>query len=131
MAQITTNVDDLTGETLPADNPTTRLFIEDERGDVSIEIDLSDTSFKALQKVLTKYVEKGRPYVSPLDRKRSTGTTDASEAKLARAWAIAERPDLNVKERGAVPQAAIEAYRDHLLSIEEKEVAADLPNSEK
>lgn len=116
MATIQLRTDDLTGETLPEDTPTTRLFIEDPRGDVSIEIDLSDASFKALQKAVDKIVSKGRPVEAPAPKKVGD---DATEAANARAWAIAERPDLNVKERGAVPKHAIVAYRAHLANTEQ------------
>jgi hypothetical protein len=116
MATIQLRTDDITGETLPEDTPTTRLYIEDPRGDVSIEIDLSDASFKALQKAVDKIVSKGRPITGsklPNDGKA------AVEATRARAWAIAHRPDLKVKEKGAVPKAAIVAYREHLAGLDE------------
>lgn len=123
MATIQLRTDDLTGDTLPEDTPTTRLFIEDPRGDVSIEIDLSDASFKALQKAVDKIVSKGRPVEAPAPKKVGD---DATEAAAARAWAIAERPDLNVKERGAVPKHAVVAYRAHLANTDQEQ---DTPES--
>ena len=111
MATIQLRTDDLNGEALPEDTPTTHLYIEDPRGDVSIEIDLSDASFKALQKAVDKIVSKGRP-ITPTQPAKLGG--NATEAAAARAWAIAERPDLNVKEKGAVPKAAIVAFRAHM-----------------
>lgn len=122
MATIQLRTDDLTGDTLPEDTPTTRLFIEDPRGDVSIEIDLSDASFKALQKAVDKIVSKGRPVEAPAPKKVGD---DATEAAAARSWAIAERPDLNVKERGAVPKHAIVAYRAHLANTEQEATPAE------
>ena len=117
MATISLRTDDITGETLPEDTPTTRLYIEDARGDVSIEIDLSDASFKALQKAVDKIVSKGRPITVPQSGKLATSGTEAADA---RAWAIAHRPDLNVKEKGAVPKAAIVAYRAYLENTSDK-----------
>jgi len=116
MATISLRTDDITGETLPEDTPTTRLYIEDPRGDVSIEIDLSDASFKALQKAVDKIVSKGRPITVPQSKSPAGASTEAADA---RAWAIAHRPDLNVKEKGAVPKAAIVAYREHLAGLDE------------
>lgn len=114
MASITLRTDDLTGETLPDGTPTTTITVDDPRGPISVEVDLSDTSFKGLQKALDKIVAKSRP-VTP----SRTGTlgADATEARAARAWAIAERPDLKVNERGAVPKAAIVAYRAHVANV--------------
>lgn len=117
MATIQLRTDDLNGETLPEDTPTTRLYLEDPRGDLSIEIDLSDTSFKALQKALDKIVAKGRPILPDPSKKLGGNATEAAEA---RAWAIAHRPDLHVKEKGAVPKAAIVAYRAYLDNTDEQ-----------
>ena len=120
MATISLRTDDITGETLPEDTPTTRLYIEDPRGDVSIEIDLSDASFKALQKAVDKIVSKGRPITVPQSGKLGGNATEAADA---RQWAITHRPDLNVKEKGAVPKAAIVAYRAHLDNLPDEENA--------
>jgi len=114
MATIQLRTDDMSGEQLPDDTPTTRIYVERPDGDVSIEIDLSDTSFKALMKALDKYITKGRPITLPQTAKLGGNATEAAEA---RAWAIAHRPDLNVKEKGAVPKAAIVAYRAHLANL--------------
>ena len=112
MATITTRQDDMNGETLPDNTPTTQITINDPRWTAEVgatfELDLSDTSFKALQKALDKIVAKARPSSPPPARKLGD---DPTEAARARAWAIAERPDLNVKEKGAVPKAAIVAFR--------------------
>lgn len=124
MATISLRTDDITGETLPEDTPTTRIFLEDERGDVSIEIDLSDTNFKALQKALSKYVDKARPVPALLPPEKTKGT---SEAAAARAWALANRPDLKVSERGAVAKAVLEAYREHLAHSAETNTDAPTP----
>lgn len=114
MATQTVRTDDLTGESLPDDTPTTRIFVEDPRGDVSVEIDLSDTSFKGLQKALDKVLSKARPTTVVT---RTKSPTDATEAAEARKWAMAERPDLKVKDKGAVPHKALEAYREHLAKV--------------
>jgi hypothetical protein len=114
MATQTVRTDDLTGETLPEDTPTTRIFVEDPRGDVSVEIDLSDTSFKGLQKALDKILAKARPYTPPTPKRPSA---DATEVADARKWAMASRPDLNVKDKGALPLKALEAYREHLAKV--------------
>ena len=116
MATISLRTDDITGETLPEETPTTRLYIEDPRGDVSIEIDLSDESFKKLQKAVAIFTKDGRPITATQSGKLATSGTEAADA---RAWAIAHRPDLNVKEKGAVPKAAIVAYRAHLAGLDE------------
>jgi hypothetical protein len=108
--------DDLTGDTLPEGTPTTRIFVDDPRGNVSVEIDLSDTSFKGLQKALDKILAKARPY-TPTQKAKATGA--ATEAAEARAWAMAHRPDLNVKDRGQVPTVALEAYREYLKNESE------------
>ena len=120
MATISLRTDDITGETLPEDTPTTRLYIEDARGDVSIEIDLSDESFKKLQKAVAIFTKDGRPITATQSGKLATSGTEAADA---RAWAIAHRPDLNVKEKGAVPKAAIVAYRAHLDNLSDDENA--------
>lgn len=115
MATITTRTDDLSNEALPDNTPTTRITIDDPRWTAEVgrtfELDLNDTSFKALQKALDKIVGKARP-VTPV--KSGTLGSDATEAKAARAWAIANRPDLKVSDRGQVPKAAIVAFRAHL-----------------
>jgi len=118
MATISLRTDDITGETLPEETPTTRIYIEDPRGDVSIEIDLSDASFKKLQTAVDKIVSKGRPITATQTGKLGGNATEAADA---RAWAIAHRPDLNVKEKGAVPKAAIVAYRAHLDNREQEQ----------
>lgn len=111
MATVSLTTDDLTGETLPEGTPTTRITIDDPRGPISVEIDLSDTSFKGLQKALDKILSKARIVTPP---RAGTLGADATEAAEARKWALAFRPELNVKERGAVPKAAIVAYRAYL-----------------
>lgn len=111
MAQITLNTDDLTGETLPDGTPTTTILINDERNTIAVEIDLSDASFKKLYDAVQKFASKGRAITPPQKRTAATGSTEAADA---RAWALAHRPDLNVKERGAVPTAVLVAYRAHL-----------------
>lgn len=111
MATITLSTDDLTGETLPDGTPTTTIVISDPRLTISIELDLSDASVKALEKALSKFTAKGREYTPA---KSASASTDREEATAARAWAIAARPDLKVSERGAVPTRAIEAYRAFL-----------------
>jgi hypothetical protein len=117
MATISLKRDDLTGDDLPNDHESTLLFIEDPRGDVSIKIDLSDTNFKKLVKALQPFVDKGEPY-TPVTRMKAASTTSTpSEASQARAWAMAHRPDLNVKDRGKVPEEALKAYRDHLSAL--------------
>jgi hypothetical protein len=133
MASITLRTDDMTGETLPDDTPTTTITVTDPRGSISVEVDLSDTSFKGLQKALDKIVSKSRPVTPPAPRKLGDNHTEAAEA---RAWAIATRPDLSVKEKGAVPKAAIVAYRAYLdnqtedesIKAEVRAVGGDLPN---
>lgn len=113
MASIILRTDDITGETLPDGNPTTTVTLTDERESWTFEIDLSDDSFKGLVKALGKYSAKGRT-VTPTSPNSEKDSAAAEEAKEARAWAIANRPDLNVSERGAVPKRAIVAYRAHL-----------------
>ena len=115
MATITTNVDDLTGDTLPEGNPTTRITVVDPRGPVSVELDMSDTTYKGLLKALEKYVSKGRE-VTP--QKVTTDTEAREFASEARKWAIANGVQPPVSERGAVPQRALDAYREHLASLE-------------
>ena len=128
MAQITTTLDDITGESLPADTPTTTLRINDPRGDVSIALDLSDTSFKALLKAVDKYVQKGREITPP----SKSVTTDAEAREFARAarqWAIASNLQPAVSERGAVPQHALDAYREWLAQ-QNAPTAEELDKSE-
>lgn len=112
MATIQLRTDDLNGETLPEDTPTTRIYVEDGREHVSIEIDLSDDSFKTLLKALNKYASKGRP-ILPEKKAKPSGTN--TEAAMARAWALTQ-PDIQVSERGAVPNRVLEAYREFLTS---------------
>jgi hypothetical protein len=122
MATITSRLDDLTGETLPEDTPTTTLRINDPRGDVSIALDLSDTSFKGLLKAVDKYVSKGAPIALPTTA-RAVGTdTEAREfARAARQWAIATNLQPPVADRGQVPQHALDAYRAHLAGQGEEQ----------
>ena len=121
MATIQLRTDDITGETLPDETPTTRITVNDPRVDISIEIDLSDDSAKKLVAALKRYTDKGREIAPPAPARLGA---DATESAAARAWAIAERPDLNVKERGAVPKAAIVAYRAHLANTDQEETPA-------
>jgi hypothetical protein len=116
MATVTSRLDDMNGETLPEDTPTTTIRVNDPRGDVSVELDLSDTSFKALQRALDKFVSKARPLTFPEEAKPST---DATEAAEARKWAIATNLQPPVSERGAVPKRAIDAYRAFLATGEQ------------
>ena len=116
MATVQLRTDDITGETLPDDTPTTRLYIEDPRGDVSVEIDLSDTSFKSFiagesKFALSKILANARPVTVP--QKKTLGT-NATETSKARAWAISHRPDLNVSPNGRVANDVIVAYRAYL-----------------
>lgn len=116
MATHTYVADDLTGETLPEDTPSTTLRINDPRGDVAVRLDLSDTSFKGLLKAIQKYVDKGSP-IATLSQK-VTDDTDRQFAQRARQWAIATNLQPTVSERGAVPQRALDAYREHLAQQE-------------
>lgn len=118
MATVTNKIDDLTGDTLPHDHESTLIFVEDPRGDISIKTDLSDTNFKKLLKAVQPFVDKGEPYTPIARMKAASAKADApTESSLARAWAMTHRPDLNVKDRGKVPEAALEAYRDHLSTL--------------
>lgn len=115
MATITLNTDDLTGETLPDDTPRTRLTLDDPRGPISVEWDLSDTSFKKVYDTVQKFAQKGRAVTPPAARKSVTADDTARQfAADARAWAIATNLQPPVNERGAVPQRALDAYREHL-----------------
>lgn len=116
MASITLRTDDINGETLPDDTPQTTLRINDPRGDVSVRLDLSDTSFKALLKAVQKYADKGAP-ITTLS-KTTTDETARQFAQDARQWAIASNLQPPVSERGAVPQRALDAYREHLAQQE-------------
>lgn len=120
MASITLRTDDMTGETLPDDTPQTTLRINDPRGDVSVQLDLSDTSFKALLKAVQKYADKGAPIAS-LAAKGTTDDTARQFAREARQWAIATNLQPTVSERGAVPQHALDAYRNYLDGLAEQE----------
>jgi hypothetical protein len=118
MAKVTYSADDLNGETLPDGNPTTTVTIADPRnGNPPFEIDLSDDSLKALLKAVERFRVKGREVTPPTVR---NSATDAQEAREARAWAMAHRPDLKVAAQGAVPKRAIDAYRDHLSGAAEQ-----------
>ena len=115
MASITLRTDDMTGETLPDETPSTRIYVEDPRGNVSVEIDLSDTSFKALLKALDKYTQKARPITLPKKAKPATDTTEPSDARM---WALANPyllPEgVIAKEHGKVAGRILAAYRAHL-----------------
>ena len=126
MAQITLSTDDINGETLPDGTPTTRvtILVEDSRNEDSVapfEIDLTDTNLKSLVKALnsavSKYYAKGREVT-----RKSTGTTADADARKfaqdARAWAIATNLQPPVATQGAVPQRALDAYREHLANAE-------------
>lgn len=122
MATITTLSCDMTGETLSDDTPTTRIFIEDARENLSVEIDLSDAAFKGMlageaKYSLTKILGKARPYVPTNTRKATTTDADARQfAQEARQWAISTGLQPPVSERGAVPQRALDAYREYLAN---------------
>jgi len=126
MAQITTTLDDLTGDALPADTPTTRVTIDDPRNPNAprFEIDLSDDSFKGLLKAVEKYRVKGREYHPPTLRQSITGDSEARQfAADARQWAIATNLQPPVASVGAVPQRALDAYREHLANREQEQSA--------
>jgi len=115
---------DLTGENLPEDTPTTRIFIEDARNDVSVELDLSDAAFKGFlsgesKYALSKVLAASRPYVDPPTptkaKTKPSGTN--TEGRDAREWAHTHRPDLNVSDRGQVPNRVLKAYREHLSEL--------------
>ena len=126
MASITLRTDDMTGETLPDDTPTTTLRINDPRGDVGVSLDLSDTSFKALLKAVQKYADKGSPLPSSLGKAiPKHDDTVRQFAQEARQWAIATNLQPPVSERGAVPQRALDAYREHLAQQEQEQNDAD------
>jgi hypothetical protein len=116
MAKITQSLDDMSGDVLPEGTPTTTVTITDPRNsNPPFEIDLSDDSLKALLKAVERFRVKGREVTPPTVR---NSATDAQEAREARAWAMAHRPDLKVAAQGAVPKRAIDAYRDHLSNRE-------------
>jgi hypothetical protein len=118
MAKITQSLDDMSGDVLPEGTPTTTVTITDPRnGNPPFEIDLSDDSLKALLKAVERFRVKGREVTPPTVR---NSATDAQEAREARAWAMAHRPDLKVAAQGAVPKRAIDAYRDHLSGAAEQ-----------
>lgn len=121
MAQSIVFTDDVTGETLPEGTPTTRVTITDPRNEYPpFEIDLSDTSLKALLKAVEKYRLKGREVTRPSLRKSLTDDdADREFAKAARQWAIVHNVQPTVSDRGAVPQRALDAYREHLARQEE------------
>lgn len=103
--------DDLTGDVIPEEIPPTRIYVEDSRENVSIELDLTDVNLKDLiHKALAKYVKAGRPIAATTAERKSN---DPSEAAKARAWALAQPAEagLKVAERGMVSKAVIEAYR--------------------
>jgi Lsr2 protein len=123
MASITTTLDDMTGDALPADTPTTLVTIRDPRNpNAAFEIDLSDDSFKGLLKAVEKFRVKGRDYTPPTLRQSITGDSEAREfAAKARQWAIATNLQPPVSDRGAVPQRALDAYREHLANSEQEQ----------
>lgn len=116
MATVQLTTDDVTGETLTEGTPTTTVTISDPRNEYPpFEIDLSDTSLKALVKAVEKYRLKGREVTRPSLRKSITDDDAARKfAQEARAWAIAHNVQPTVSDRGAVPQRALDAYREHL-----------------
>ena len=120
MAKITQSLDDLTGDVLPDGTPTTTVTISDPRNEhPPFEIDLSDDSLKALLKAVDKYRVKGREVHPPTLRESVTADKEAREfAAAARQWAILSNLQPAVSERGAVPQRALDAYREHLAQQE-------------
>lgn len=116
MATHTVRTDDISGENIPEDTPTTTLRINDPRGDIGVSLDLSDTSFKALLKAVQKYADKGAHLSAG---KVTTDDSARQFARDARLWAIATNLKPPVSERGAVPQHALEAYREHLDGLAE------------
>jgi hypothetical protein len=119
MAKITQSLDDMSGDVLPEGTPTTTVTITDPRnGNPPFEIDLSDDSLKKLLAAVERFRVKGRALDPAARNSARNSATDAQEAKLARVWAMAHRPDLKVASQGAVPKRAIDAYRDHLSNRE-------------
>lgn len=117
MAKSIVLTDDVTGETLTEGTPTTTVTISDPRNEYPpFEIDLSDTSLKALLKSVEKYRLKGRAVTERQSLRKSITDDDAARkfAQEARAWAIAHNVQPTVSDRGAVPQRALDAYREHL-----------------
>ena len=119
MASITIRTDDLTGENLPEDTPTTTIRINDPRWTeltdlpAGVSMDLSDTSVKTLIKALEKFARKGTP-ITATSIKSTTDEDARKFAKDARTWAIITGLQPPVSDRGAVPQRALDAYREHL-----------------
>src|SRR3954464_13701873 len=131
MAKITQSLDDLNGDVLPEGTPTTTVTITDPRNsNPPFEIDLSDDSLKALLKAVERFRVKGRALDPAARNSVRNSTTDAHEAREARAWAMAHRPDLKVAAQGAVPKRAIDAYRDHLSNADQDGEGNPLPKSE-
>lgn len=118
MATKTVVVDDLTGkESLTAKSYTITL-VPPAKGSklerVEKTLDLSDESATALWRWLTELDARD---LSTLMRKvpiRIAGSdaNAVSETEVIRTWAKENRPDLNVKDRGALPANVIEAYKE-------------------
>jgi hypothetical protein len=119
MAKITQSLDDMSGDVLPEGTPTTTVTITDPRnGNPPFEIDLSDDSLKALLKAVERFRVKGRALDPAARNSVRNSAADATEAREARAWAMAHRPELKVASQGAVPKRAIDAYRVHLKNTD-------------
>jgi hypothetical protein len=99
---VVTMHDDLTDET--AD--TTVSFGLDGR---DYEIDLTDSNAEELRESLGKYVEAGRQVGGVRGRRRGSSSAADVDLKAVRAWAAAK--GYEVRNRGRVPAAVIEAYR--------------------
>lgn len=113
MATRTFRVDDLDNSVeIPADNPTTRISVVDPRDGFTVSLDLSDTSFKGLIKVLAKYRQAG---TETAHRTPSQSSSTPSENAEIRAWALAHGHEVN--ERGALPRKVKEAYAAHLATL--------------
>ncbi len=107
MAQITRNVDDITGEELAADAESTTLTVTDGRESFTVEIDLSDVNFGKLLSAVKRYRDHGRVKTPRAARKGSNGETHSDGAAI-REWGRAN--GWEVADRGALPKGLVEAY---------------------
>lgn len=101
-------IDDFSGESLEDGAGRTVSFALDG---AQYEIDLSTSNIEELQQVLQRYIDAARR-VGSSPRKTTAGrrVRGAAELQEIRAWARANGHE--VSDRGRLPEAVLEAYRN-------------------
>ena len=76
----------------------------------TVELDLSNKNLKALEKLVTPYLEVGRRVRQSRGRSSSRGSSSNSKERLTEIREWARTNGYDVSERGRIAGAVVEAY---------------------